>query len=70
MFLSHFPKFNFRKGTFSTVSTARVTRLGREGESTLETGKAQSQTNAEKRGAYPKSGASCVSPPLYVATTP
>ena len=41
--------------------TASVTRLGWEGGFTLETGVRRSQENAEKRGAYPKSGARIVS---------
>ena len=37
--------------------TARVTRLGWEGGFTLETEFRASQKHAQKRGAYPKSGA-------------
>jgi len=41
--------------------TVSVTRLGWEGEFALETGFRQSQEHAQKRGAYPKSGARIVS---------
>jgi hypothetical protein len=44
----------------STRPTAGVTRLGWEGGFTLETGVRESQENAKKRGAYPKSGARIV----------
>jgi len=36
MFLSHFPKINFRKGTFSTVSTVGVTGAGAGVDSSWE----------------------------------
>jgi len=42
--------------------TACVTRLGWEGGLALETGLRSSQKKAPKTGAYPKSGARCVSP--------
>ena len=44
--------------------TVCVTRLGWERGSALETGFRPTQKKAQKRGAYPKSGARCVGPRL------
>ena len=52
---THLPKESCRL-------TVGVTRLGWEGGFALETGFRASQKHAQKRGAYPKSGARCVSP--------
>lgn len=48
--------------------TARVTRLGWERGVARETEKPQSQENAQKRGAYPKSGARFVGRFLFKKT--
>ena len=51
-------------GNSSKRLTVGVTRLGWEGGFALETGFRRSQKHAQKRGAYPKSGARIVSPLL------
>src|SRR6266496_1346816 len=57
MFLSHFPKINFREGTFSTVSTECVTGAGEGVDSAWEQGKLEARKMPENAADSPASSA-------------